>query len=110
MNNLTHQLADLLLAMEAEMRRVRLWEQTAPPAAASTSLVPFCYDTLRFEQWLQWVLLPKMKEVAETDTGWPTRSDIFPVAELTFNEYGVDAGYLLVLLKQFDNFINRSRP
>ncbi len=86
MNSETHQLADLLLAIEAEMRRIGLWESNPPPEEALSSIAPFSYDTLEFHQWLQWMFIPKTKEIVETGEDWPSRSDIFPIAEHVFQE------------------------
>ncbi|SCZ52136.1 YqcC family protein [Thiohalomonas denitrificans] len=108
MNSETHQLADLLLAIEAEMHRIGLWEADPPSEEALSSLAPFCYDTLQFHQWLQWVFIPKTKAIVEVGEDWPSRSDIFPLAEHAFREITCDTGMLLLLIKQFDNFINRS--
>jgi uncharacterized protein YqcC (DUF446 family) len=101
-----HRLADLLLALEAEMRRIGLWESAAPPAAALRSTAPFCYDTLAFEQWLQWVLLPRMKELLENDGYWPARCDIFPLAEQAFAEQETDTDVLLLLIRRLDELIS----
>lgn len=106
MNNATHQLADLLLAIEAEMRRIGLWETEKPSQEALSSLAPFAYDTLEFHQWLQWIFLPKTKEIVEQDRAWPSRSDIFPIAEHVFQEVPADTGTLLALIRRFDRFIN----
>jgi uncharacterized protein YqcC (DUF446 family) len=103
----THQLADLILAIEAEMRRLNMWEAQPPDSEALESLAPFCHDTLRFEQWLQWVFLAKMKQVLETEEGFPASSDIAPLAELRFEQLPQQTGQLLALIKQFDEFINR---
>ena len=106
--SLTHQLADLLLAIEAEMRRIDLWGAASPSEAALRSTTPFCHDTLAFHQWLQWVFLPRMKTVLGEDAGWPARSDIFPLAAEALRECEADPSELLLLIKQLDNFINRS--
>lgn len=108
MNHLTYDVADLLLAMEQEMRRIDLWETEAPSDAALSSLAPFCHDTLHFHQWLQWVFLPKMQMIVEADEGWPSTSDIFPLAEYSFQKLEQDTVPLLALIQQFDNLINRS--
>ncbi|HEY0721879.1 MAG TPA: YqcC family protein [Gammaproteobacteria bacterium] len=107
MDKLLHQVADLLLAIEQEMRRVGLWETTPPPAAALQSLVPFCYDTLRFEQWLQWVFMVKMKQALEQQIDFPTTSNIAALAELRFPELSpLDTQRLQQLLREFDEAIN----
>ena len=95
-----HQLADLLLAIEAEMRGLGLWQSESPDEEALASLVPFCHDTLRFEEWLQWVFLPKMKQVLETEEG-------LPLAEFSLQQLPQPTDRLLELIEQFDDFINR---
>lgn len=107
MNKRDHELADLLLAIEAEMRRIALWESLPPCDEALHSLMPFCHDTLSFHQWLQWVFLPRMKAVLETEQDAPNRSDIHPLAEYSFRAQEVDAAALLDLIARFDAFINR---
>ncbi len=100
-----HQLADLLLAIEAEMRRIALWEDQRPAAEALQSLMPFCHDRLYFHQWLQWVFLPRMKQVLESGEGMPASSDIHPLAEYSLAERGDEVAQLLTLIARFDEFI-----
>ena len=102
-----HQLADLLLAIEAEMRRIALWEQESPEPAALASLMPFCHDTLSFPQWLQWVFLPKMKQVLESGQDIPASSDIHPLAEYALADHPEEIQQLLLLIERFDRLINR---
>lgn len=40
-----HALADVLLDLEAELRRLELWEDIAPSPEQLQSELPFCYDT-----------------------------------------------------------------
>jgi uncharacterized protein YqcC (DUF446 family) len=108
MNKYDHELADLLLAIEAEMRRNALWESQAPDDQALASLMPFCHDTMSFSQWLQWVFLPRMKEVLESQQDYPASSDIHPLAEYSLAEHGEAIDELLALIARFDAFINRS--
>lgn len=107
MDTLSHQLADLILDIEAEMRRIALWESERPAEEALSSLTPFCHDTLAFHQWLQWVFLPKLKRVVETEEDFPASSDITPLAEYSFEQLPQETGRLLELLQQFDDLINR---
>jgi len=107
-DTITHQLADLILEIEAEMRRIGLWEATPPDEEALASLVPFCHDTLTFEQWLQWVFLPKMKQVVESGEDFPASSDIHPLAEYSFERLPHQTDRLLALLLQFDEFITHT--
>lgn len=107
MDRLLHQVADHLLAIEMEMRRLDLWESSAPAPDALESLVPFCYDKLQFEQWLQWVFLAKMKQALEKQIDFPASSNIAALAELRFAQLpGVNGTRLLELLAAFDETIN----
>ncbi len=106
MDQFNHQLADLLLEIEAEMRRLQLWQITPPEAEALQSLMPFCHDTLRLEQWLQWVFLPKMRQVVESEEECPSSSEIAPLAEYRFAQLEQPTGALLSLLERFDHHIN----
>ncbi|MDH3353620.1 MAG: YqcC family protein [Chromatiales bacterium] len=107
MNYKIHQLADLILNIEAEMRTIALWETTHPATDSLKSLAPFCHDKLYFHQWLQWVFLPKMRTVIETETDMPATSDIFPLAEYSFQKMEHSTQQLLQLIKQFDRLISR---
>ncbi len=103
----SHQLADLILGIEAEMRRISLWDDERPSDEALSSLAPFCHDTLTFPQWLQWVFLAKMKMVLETEEDFPSSSEITPLAEYSFERLAQDTDRLLELIREFDAFINR---
>lgn len=103
----THQLADLVLNIEAEMRTTALWESNAPKSDALNSLAPFCHDTLYFHQWMQWVFLPGMRRAIETETDMPSSSDIFPLAEYSFQKLEQNTQQLLLLIQQFDHLISK---
>jgi uncharacterized protein YqcC (DUF446 family) len=106
MDKFCHQIADLLLEIEAEMRRIELWERQPPLPPALQSLVPFCHDTLRFEQWLQWGFLATMKQAVESDEEYPSSSDITPMAEYRFAQLSQPTAPLLRLIERFDHHIN----
>ena len=91
------------------MRRIGLWETQAPSPEALESLVPFCHDTLKFEQWLQWVFLSKMKLVVEGREECPSSSDITPMAEHRFSQLDMPTITLLKLIERFDAHISTLR-
>ncbi len=107
MDHRCHQLADLILNIEAEMRKIALWDLSPPTDAALHSLAPFCHDTLQFYQWLQWVFLPKMKMAIETENDMPSSSDIFPLAEYRLKKSGQNCQQLLSYILQFDRLISK---
>ena len=99
------EVADSLIRIEAELRRLGLWSATPPPAAALRSQLPFCIDTLEFEQWLQWVFLPRFWALLEKDAPLPNHSGIAPMAEVWFEQKGLRAGELISLLRAFDRLL-----
>ncbi|NOR51072.1 MAG: hypothetical protein GQ470_00490 [Gammaproteobacteria bacterium] len=107
MDNRIHQLADLVLNIESEMRAITLWESNPPSADSLNSLAPFCHDTLHFHQWMQWVFLPRMRQSIETEIDMPTTSDIFPIAEYSFQQLELNTQQLLQIIRQFDLLISK---
>lgn len=104
----SRRIADLLFAIEAEMRRIELWEATTPPPAALASALPFCYDTLAFHQWLQWILLTRLRELLAAGAPLPSGSNIHPLAEHSFAELEHNTDRLLQLIVELDRMLNVS--
>lgn len=102
---LLHRIADQLLAIEAEMRHIGFWDSESPSPEALASTLPFCYDTLSFQQWLQWIFIPRMREVIEHDTPLPAASHIAPLAEHSFAQLAADTRRLEQLIVDFDRLM-----
>lgn len=105
MDTSTRQFSEVLLAMEAELRRLTLWEAAAPTATDLTSEQPFCCDTLSFPQWLQWILLPRMHDIVAEGGPYPTRSGIYVYAEEWAKHQCPEGLALLRLVRRFDCLI-----
>ncbi|AWM60693.1 YqcC family protein [Stutzerimonas stutzeri] len=95
--------AQQLLLIERELRVLGLWGIEPPTPDALASVEPFCVDTLRFEQWLQWIFLPRMKAIVEADLPLPAASGICAMAEVVYREARVVG--LLDALRDFDALI-----
>lgn len=105
MTNRYHQLADQLLQIELEMRQLDLWHQQAPCEQALQSIQPFCFDTLEFTEWLQFIFLPRMKIILEQGMVLPSSCDIAPMAEECFKRLPENTDHLLALLIECDRVI-----
>lgn len=105
MHDIPQRIADVLLEVEANLRISGNWDQAQPPETALASTQPFCIDTLKFEQWLQWIFLPRMKSIIEGQQRLPRSSGIYEYAEdyLHKKESGIPG--LLTLIKRFDDLI-----
>lgn len=71
----------LLDDLRLELRQLGLWSDEPPPVAAMESTEPFCVDTLRLEQWLQFILIARLEAVLERGAPLPECCDILPYAE-----------------------------
>lgn len=98
-------LADQLLLVERELRVMGLWATEPPPAEAMASQQPFCVDTMDLEAWLQWIFLPRMKQLLQSGGALPTSSGIRAMAEERFS--GAAKG-LLAALGEFDRLIDEA--
>jgi uncharacterized protein YqcC (DUF446 family) len=92
--------------MEREMRRIGLWAAQPPPAEAFSSSMPFCFDSMRFPEWLQWVFVPRIRALLEQGGPLPALSEIKPMAEEMFRQVEGDTRRLLELIGEFDRMIN----
>ena len=99
------QLASLLLDVEKELRAMQLWDQQIPPAQALASSEPFAIDQLSFNQWLQFIFLPKMAEIVETASALPESCSVAPMAEEFYRAEQVDAISLIRHLAAIDALI-----
>lgn len=99
------QVAEQLLLIERELRVLGWWSESPPSAQALASREPFCVDTLEFQQWLQWIFLPRMKVILEQDLPLPNASGILEMAEMVYASRQGEARVLQQLLARFDQVI-----
>lgn len=87
--------------IEFELRAAKLWSGTAPSEEAMASTMPFAVDTMAFEQWLQFIFLPKMR--ASIDSGQLPLgpAQIYPIAEEVYKDKA-EVKALLDAIRKFD--------
>lgn len=73
---------EALNALELGLRELGLWSDTRPEPDALSSTMPFCYDTLELEQWLQFIFLGRMREILEQGDALPESCAIYPYIEM----------------------------
>lgn len=71
----------LLDHLRQAMGRCQLWSDRRPSLAAFSSSAPFACDTMAFEQWLQFIFIPKMYLLIEKQQALPVKIAILPMAE-----------------------------
>lgn len=97
----SQRIPQLMKEAEQEMRCLGLWSSRSPGPQALASTMPFCYDTLVFSEWLQWIFLPRL---LDQDLPLPVKSEIAPLAEVWVKEQGLgqETGRLLRIIREFD--------
>lgn len=101
-------IADHLLLIEHELRSQGWWSEQAPGAEALASVTPFAVDVMSFEQWLQWIFLPRMAFILEHAQPLPNASGILVMAETVFSDRPEQSRELRRLLAEFDQLIGTS--
>ena len=78
------ELSDLLADVSAELKAMGLWQQQPPSAQALASTQPFAVDQLSFNQWLQFIFVPRIAQIIATQAPLPESCSIAPMAEEFF--------------------------
>lgn len=99
------QVAAALMDIEAALRQLSLWQAEPPPDSALRSEQPFAVDSLRFEQWLQFVFLPRMQFLIEHNQPLPSACSIAPMAEESFKGRKLPVAGLLHALQRVDGLL-----
>src|SRR5262249_37822193 len=90
--------------IERELRSLNAWQSSPLPDEAYDTKKAFFADRMTFYQWLQFVLLPRIREIVEERGEFPAESSVgaYAVRELDGVE---EAGGLVRALSEFDEFI-----
>ena len=95
---------DRLRAIEALLRETEHWQATAPDSSAFASDKPFCLDTLEPLEWLQWVLIPRMHQLLDSEMPLPKDFAIAPYYEMALDASHPLRAIILPPLEQLDAF------
>ena len=97
-------LVSALDALEASMKQKDLWEAEMPSAEAMASTAPFSCDTMGFNQWLQFIFLPKIRQMIEQGEPLPGKCELASMGIHFVGQKGLkDVMPFLKSLKQIDN-------
>lgn len=124
--NLNQQIERQANAIEAELKQLGYWQSSPLPDAAFDGQKAFYSDTMSLPQWLQFVFLPRVREILKTNGEWPTGSQVGTYAAQQFLFYRPVPGKpdaletqgggdgrelrLVQLLQQFDGMFADAPP
>jgi len=92
----------LLDELAQTLKLLNLWQTEQPNATELASSAPFCCDTLAFEQWLQFIFIPKLTMMVNQQQSLPTKISLTPMAEEAFNHLSVKAKPLFDVIQKID--------
>jgi uncharacterized protein YqcC (DUF446 family) len=90
--------------IEEELQKMGAWQSAPPDDAAFESETAFFADTMTLYQWLQFVLLPRVREIVAERGDFPQSSSVgtYAVREL---DGCTEAADLVTTLCDFDAYI-----
>ena len=98
----------VLDAIESEMRRIGIWSTQASLPEDIVPQAPFGHGQITFEQWIQYVLIPNARGLAESNGPYPSQSQVAAQAAREFSGFD-EAEHLSSLLCDFDAIFNSDR-
>lgn len=107
MSSLVSQILDQLGHIEDILRSHGLYSEHAPEASALHSDMPFCCDQMQFHQWLQWVLIPKTRQLLAENRVPPSQNHIYAMAETELAGLSQDTDELLLAIRTLDEMFRQ---
>lgn len=95
--------------IEAEMKRIGMWQEQPPRPEQFSFTQPFAMDTMAFEQWLQFVFVPRVRDLVAARGAFPPYSQVAVQAVREFDAHPLDTARLHTLLHEFDRLFGPPR-
>jgi uncharacterized protein YqcC (DUF446 family) len=105
MKNIAAEALALADAIEKELKRLGRWMPDTLPDECFQDMGAFGSSTMRFEQWLQFILVPRIREIIAEQSEFPESSNVGTYAIRVFDGDAA-ARHLHDLLFQLDHLIN----
>lgn len=95
--------------IEQELRRLGYWQgaEGRPGDEAFLSTTPFCLDTMELHQWLEYVLLPRLREMIDNGRPLPQALKVAPMAQEFWRGRWAEHRELIVRLRALDDCFGR---
>ena len=109
MSDISARLRQQLQQLESALREAALWGAQPPSQQAMASAMPFMYDTLQIEEWLQWVFVPRLHALLDAQAPLPSSCSVHPLAEHEWSSRMPNGahGPALQLLAEIDATLNQ---
>jgi uncharacterized protein YqcC (DUF446 family) len=94
--------------IEAEMKRIGYWSPDPLSEDAYDFREAFAMDTMAFSQWLQFILIPRVRSIIKQEGDFPAESMVGVQAVREFDG-DANASGLVRLLGEFDDLFRTRR-
>jgi len=91
--------------LQLELQTAGLWSDLAPSEDALLSSEPFCCDLMGFAEWLQWIFIPRLTYLIETEGQLPRKSSVYPMAQDAFVHLEDNIKGLMGSIKRLDTIL-----
>ena len=91
-----------LYAIEVEMKRIGYWREEPLPPEMYDFTQAFAMDTMPYAYWLEFVFIPRVREIIAEKGSFPSSSNVGAQATREYDgDYEVSQ--LVTLLNEFDD-------
>jgi len=101
-------LGELADELEAEMRRLGVWQVDVPGEDDVVAAGAFGHHRYAFETWLQVIFVPRLRQVAASEIPIPAGSSVGTQAMREWDTAGYDTTPLRKVIHRVDRIVNRS--
>ena len=94
-----------LLQLENELKAHGLWSKQSPSQDAMANTSPFSCEVMSFENWLQFIFIPKMYVLIASNSELPSNIAIAPMSHHVWNVQP-HLGTLIIMFDDLDNLLS----
>lgn len=99
---------ELLDKLEGELRLQLLWSSEKPSQEAMNDNSPFSCEAMSFENWVQFIFIPKMKDLIDRSQSLPTNIAIAPMAHHVWSSKQ-NLHTLILIFDNLDTLLSEQR-
>lgn len=107
LNHDINAIVEQLNKLEQELKDLNLWGGDAlrPSDKDLSSTSPFCLDTIEFHQWLEYVLIARLRAMIEADMALPQAMMVYTYAQEKYRGQWSNYRNLIGILQELDKLV-----
>ncbi|WP_157981229.1 YqcC family protein [Aliidiomarina iranensis] len=105
-NSITQKTLDHLEDLEQHLKAQALWDEAMPEPSRLLSSQPFASDTLEFYQWIQFIMIPSLRQCVEQRKPLPNKIAVSPMAVEVWKGKLKEHRQIILALKAIDELLD----